>query len=869
MNAHTAIKTAPAIGTPYISVTGSTAYVVAVKPRSNPLHSLFDMAKGNDSALHFDVTLCTRDGVIFEGQERGPEYDRAREYEIAPISETEAAGLYSDALEKRAQQTIDRQKASEAADARAAELQIQIDAIRPAWAVCPLVAELEIDDCDSQSDYFNTKTAKTVLIGWSKHERDLFPEMRKAAATYAETAGLATAPASAEHREKYSMGSGYYLKAENCYSTGWKVQKKSHYSLEHLGRQIDEISPALLNDQKDEPEMTPGDNMAAGRFTIEEHTHSKKGFQMFICVLSERVEREEYLHLLGQAKALNGWYTRKFGKCPAGFAFKSKADALEFTGIDDTPSPDDTPPPPSEAIDTPSEAIEPAPVDTPSEASAAEEPARDIMAEIIQERIDSVLDESPEEPAPVESDVMDEAGPDPLTDKAIRMPMTIADLVQEYDEKAELIGATVDAYNESHRALEMACTVQGTFAERVGDHSKPHIEALQKNLLKSAWKATYNRLQIAEIASAKDKKLFDQTMADPPPFTLDNAKATFGDYFIRPRFHILRGLAEAFTALDDAYKSHSNVRLGVKGLPKRVILSGFAGYGSWSLDRFTDIANALATYQGKPQISWDEIRAMEADHSSGLDAVFDGHMSKVSPRHGEKEPVRMLDRGLTVRKFKNGNAHVYFDKWALFDINKALAEFYGEVLPDAEEKGAKPSQSTAVAKDLQFYGSPAAVIAAALERAEIHTRDNYRFGAELPKYRVLEPSCGDGRILDEMRARGCSVYGVEFDAKRASEARAKGHAVLTANFLDCEPTGDFDKVVMNPPFYGRHYIKHVNHALKFLKPGGVLVAVLPATAHYDHKELEGSWQDLPVASFAEAGTNVPTGLLRMHKPSAV
>lgn len=69
---------------------------------------------------------------------------------------------------------------------------------------------------------------------------------------------------------------------------------------------------------------------------------------------------------------------------------------------------------------------------------------------------------------------------------------------------------------------------------------------------------------------------------------------------------------------------------------------------------------------------------------------------------------------------------------------------------------------------------------------------------------------------------------------------------------------------MNPPFYGRHYLHHVRHALKFLRPGGVLVAILPATAWYDHDELKGEWQDLPVASFAAAGTNVPTGMIKMR-----
>ena len=53
------------------------------------------------------------------------------------------------------------------------------------------------------------------------------------------------------------------------------------------------------------------------------------------------------------------------------------------------------------------------------------------------------------------------------------------------------------------------------------------------------------------------------------------------------------------------------------------------------------------------------------------------------------------------------------------------------------------------------------------------------------------------------------------------------------------------------PLYGRHYAKHVRHALKFLKPGGTLTAILPATARYDHGELDDlhpRWDDLPVGA---------------------
>ena len=65
--------------------------------------------------------------------------------------------------------------------------------------------------------------------------------------------------------------------------------------------------------------------------SIEEHTHTKKGFQMFIVVQADRVERETFLEQREAANALGGWYSRKWGKTPAGFAFKEdETAALQF-----------------------------------------------------------------------------------------------------------------------------------------------------------------------------------------------------------------------------------------------------------------------------------------------------------------------------------------------------------------------------------------------------------------------------------------------------------------------------------------------------------------------------------------------------------
>lgn len=454
-----------------------------------------------------------------------------------------------------------------------------------------------------------------------------------------------------------------------------------------------------------------------------------------------------------------------------------------------------------------------------------------------------------------------------MTYQAPARQSTVLDIIDEYDRKIANVENAIKAYEDACTAVEMAGTIMGTYVNPVL-RGKAYVYAddMRKNLRASGWKALYNRCQIDHIASAKDKKLFERTLADPPELTFDNAKATFGPYLENPRSHILRGLAEVFADLDPAYKSHSKVKIGVKGLPKRVIIGSWGDYSStYGKDKFRDIVNALAAYRGQPLMEHEEFQAIAAAHKAGEDAVLDGRTVAWKDRYREGE-YQTFNRGMTVRRFSNGNAHVFFAPSTLLDINRALAEFYGEVLPDAEEEGAKPRASTAVSKDLQFYWSPADVVERAMEFAGVYNLREWRNNPPEPS-RILEPSCGDGRIMDAIRARGHRAFGIEYHAGRAAEARMKGHNVLTANFLEQPPVAEFDFVIMNPPFYGRHYAKHVRHALGFLKPGGVLVSILPATAHYDHGELEGEWRDLPVGSFSEAGTNVPTGMLKIRVPS--
>lgn len=137
---------------------------------------------------------------------------------------------------------------------------------------------------------------------------------------------------------------------------------------------------------------------------------------------------------------------------------------------------------------------------------------------------------------------------------------------------------------------------------------------------------------------------------------------------------------------------------------------------------------------------------------------------------------------------------------------------------------------------------------------------------------LLEQAAAQGvelAVLPEyFGAIGARVIGCEVDPIRAAMCEAKGHSVMRMNFLETQPVADFDMVVMNPPFYGRHYAKHVRHALRFLKPGGTLRAILPATARHDHgllDDLKPQWEDLPVGAFSESGTNICTTICTIRK----
>lgn len=147
--------------------------------------------------------------------------------------------------------------------------------------------------------------------------------------------------------------------------------------------------------------------------------------------------------------------------------------------------------------------------------------------------------------------------------------------------------------------------------------------------------------------------------------------------------------------------------------------------------------------------------------------------------------------------------------------------------------------------------------------------------------RVLEPSAGDGALLDVLRERHpeARVDAVEPSHRLCEILRAKGHPEpFGRRFEHFEPSAPYDAIVMNPPFGrgGALAMDHVERAAAMLAPGGRLVAVVPESCHFrsDRRHVAfrafvddhgGYWIDLPPDTFRPSGTAVKTRLVVLHR----
>lgn len=191
-----------------------------------------------------------------------------------------------------------------------------------------------------------------------------------------------------------------------------------------------------------------------------------------------------------------------------------------------------------------------------------------------------------------------------------------------------------------------------------------------------------------------------------------------------------------------------------------------------------------------------------------------------------------------------------------YDLDELRARF--DRLKDRHINGAAP-QAVAVH---QLFQTPATLAARLVGLLELR-------GGE----RILEPSAGLGRILDALAPfQPAEVVAVDCAADCTGALYRQERAAVTImqrDFLSVDPVdlGQFDAVAMNPPFTMRADIRHILHALEFLKPGGRLAALCLDTPNREKvlRPLASEWRKISAGAFGKEGTSVPTVLLTIDR----
>ena len=169
----------------------------------------------------------------------------------------------------------------------------------------------------------------------------------------------------------------------------------------------------------------------------------------------------------------------------------------------------------------------------------------------------------------------------------------------------------------------------------------------------------------------------------------------------------------------------------------------------------------------------------------------------------------------------------------------------------------------------QYYPSPEWLIKLMILRAEVRAHDI-----------ILEPSAGDGRVLEMLRAHTCAdtiIECCELMPEHVARLMSHGWEVVERDFLKLNLYARYTRIIANPPFTRGQDMDHIRHMYRLLCHGGRMVSLV--SAHYLDAYVEPfvsfrEWLDeevmarqevLSTSAFKELGIDVKTVLLTIEK----
>jgi hypothetical protein len=256
--------------------------------------------------------LSEKFGIGHYYDDKNPQFLDA--FEVAILREEAQAKANSDA---QAEQQEKQRREQVAAIGRE-----RLKGIIPAGAQAVIIACEREDESDSQTDYFASRTVRTVILGFSTHTKNSFQEMRTHAGNFGETAYLTEKKEEYEHRENYTGGHGYYL-GESKYH-GWIIEKVRIYDRERFIEEYaytagDEANIRTKTAPQTAETSQPSETVT-GDYTIVDYSEKA------VAIFGDTKAIKEQLAALGGR--FNKYLTLNGEKC-AGWIFqKSKEDDL-------------------------------------------------------------------------------------------------------------------------------------------------------------------------------------------------------------------------------------------------------------------------------------------------------------------------------------------------------------------------------------------------------------------------------------------------------------------------------------------------------------------------------------------------------------
>lgn len=195
---------------------------------------------------------------------------------------------------------------------------------------------------------------------------------------------------------------------------------------------------------------------------------------------------------------------------------------------------------------------------------------------------------------------------------------------------------------------------------------------------------------------------------------------------------------------------------------------------------------------------------------------------------------------------------------------KAKGHVFGDKPTDLLDNLILTGETTDLKKEYQYFPTPKAVVRMMVELAEIRPSDL-----------LLEPSAGQGAILDEFPTRNPYVA-IELSPNNIKVLRDKGYSVAQCDFLTHNPPDGYDKIIMNPPFSRQQDIDHILHAFDLIEDGGILVSVVSESPFFRSNKKSVEFREfldkndaevttLPEGAFKDSGTMVRTRIIKVRK----